>query len=101
VFDYRERDVVEQILEAANGNVPFVLDCIGSKYGSLAPIAKIAKKGAKVAILLPVIVKDASEAEAPEYAMDVESSALWAEGVDARGVRTHLYLHASKPTLRM
>jgi hypothetical protein len=76
----------------AFGTIPFILDCIGSKDGSVAPIAKIAKKGSKVAILLPVIVKVASETEEPEFEMDVSKSATWADGVDARGVRTHFYL---------
>jgi len=92
VFDYRDADVSNKLLEAAGGNIRFVLDCIGSKYGSITPVSKMVKRGAKVAILLPVIVKDASETEAPEYEMDVEKSANWAEGVIARGVRTHFYL---------
>jgi alpha-beta hydrolase superfamily lysophospholipase len=75
--------------------VPFILDCIASKYGSLEKIAKIAQKGTKVAALLPVIVKDASDTEAPEYAMDVQASADWVEGVEARGVRTHFYQEVS------
>jgi threonine dehydrogenase-like Zn-dependent dehydrogenase len=95
VFDYRDPDVVKQIVDAASGNVRFVLDCIGSKFGSLQPIAKIARKGARVAVLLPVIVRDASDAEAPVYSMDVESEAEWAEGVETRGVRTHFYLDVS------
>jgi NADPH:quinone reductase-like Zn-dependent oxidoreductase len=94
-FDYRSPSVASDILAAAGGNVSFVLDCIGSKDGSLAPLAKVASKGTKVAVLLPVIVKDASETEAPEYSMDVEGSAPWTEGVEARGVRTHFYLDVS------
>lgn len=90
---------MSQILDAAEGKVPFVLDCIGSKDGSLAPIARIAGAGTKVAILLPVIVKDASEAEAPEYSMEVGNAAEWVEGVDARGVRTHFYLDVSSDHL--
>jgi hypothetical protein len=82
-------------LAAAGGNVPFILDCIGSKDGSLKPLSEVAGKGSKVAVLLPVIVKDASETEAPEYSMDVAGSAPWKEGVDARGVRTHFYLDVS------
>jgi len=98
VFDYRDSNVWTSILEAASASrsaepaVPFILDCIGSKFGSLAPISKIAQKGSKVAVLLPVIVRDATEEVAPEYAMDVKNSADWTEGVDARGVRTHFYL---------
>jgi hypothetical protein len=71
--------------------VPFIFDCIGSKSGSIAQLAKIAQKGTKVAVLLPVIIRDASDEDAPEYAMDVQSAAEWEEGVDARGVRTHFY----------
>lgn len=72
-----------------------VLDCIGSKTGSLAPIAQIARKGATIAVLLPVIVRDSSEEEAPEYDWDVQAAAAWQEGVVARGVRTHFYLEVS------
>ncbi|KUJ06283.1 NAD(P)-binding protein [Mollisia scopiformis] len=92
VFDYRDPEISSKLLAAAGGEIPFVLDCIGSKYGSIAPISKIAKKGAKVAIMLPVIVTDASETSAPEYEMDVTKSVDWAEGVLACGVRTHFYL---------
>ncbi len=99
VFDYRDATVIDDLLAAAGGEIPFVLDCIGSKNGSLAPLAKVAKKGARVAVLLPVIVKDASETEAPEYAMDVSASAPWVDGVDARGVRTHFYLDVHLPFL--
>ncbi|KAF8850003.1 hypothetical protein BDZ45DRAFT_697120 [Acephala macrosclerotiorum] len=53
----------------------------------------VVKKGAKVAVLLPVIINDASETEAPEYGMSVEDSVDWADGVVARGVRTHFYLN--------
>jgi NADPH:quinone reductase-like Zn-dependent oxidoreductase len=96
VFDYRHPLVASQILEAAvpsssSGTIPFILDCIGSKSGSLATLAKIAKKGTKVAVLLPVIVRDATDEKAPEYSMDVQSSAEWEEGVETRGVRTHFY----------
>lgn len=93
VFDYRDPEITSKILGAAHNDVPFAMDCIGSKYGSVVPISKIVKKGAKVAVLLPVIVKDASETESPEYEMDVEKSADWAEGVIVRGVRTHFYLN--------
>jgi NADPH:quinone reductase-like Zn-dependent oxidoreductase len=94
LFDYRDPNVAQLILDAV-GNVPLILDCIGSLNGSVAPIAKIAKKGSKVAILLPVIVKDSTETEDPVYEMDVRAVANWAEGVEARGVRTHHYLQVS------
>ena len=75
--------------------IPLIYDCIGSAKGSLAPIAKIAQRGARVAVLLPVIVKDSSDTDMPEYEMDVEAAASWAEGVVAEGVRTHFYLDVS------
>ncbi|MCJ1280602.1 hypothetical protein MMC21_008431 [Puttea exsequens] len=92
VFDYNNPAVIAQIDEhVGDQGVDYVLDCIGSKTGSLAPIAKIATKGTKVAVLLPVIVRDASETEAPEYTMDVEAAADWKEDVVVKGVRTHFY----------
>jgi len=102
-FDYRSPDVVEQILEAAGGEVPLMLDCIGSSRGSLKPIRDIAKSGARVAVLLPVIVKDAGEGEneRPVYEMDVKKVADWEEGVDVRGVRTHFYLNVRIPWFSM
>jgi threonine dehydrogenase-like Zn-dependent dehydrogenase len=98
VFDYNDADVVAQIAEAGGDNgIPLFLDCIGSKRGSITPISHIAKAGAKVAILLPVIVRDSTETEDPEYEMDVRAAAEWRKGVDARGVRTHFYLDVSIP----
>ncbi|KAH7314142.1 chaperonin 10-like protein [Rhexocercosporidium sp. MPI-PUGE-AT-0058] len=93
-FDYRSPEIVPDILAAVpGGKIPFILDCIGSKYGSLAPLARIAKEGSRVAILLPVILKDAGEGGVkPEYSMDVRAEAEWEVGVEARGVRTHFYL---------
>ena len=92
LFDYNDPKVTNEILKAAgNRPVDLVLDCIGSKSNSIAPVATIAGKGTTVAVLLPVIVRDASETEAPEYAMDVETAAKWKEGVVVKGVRTHFY----------
>ena len=96
VFDYNDADSVSLISqEAGSIGVSFILDCIGSKQGSIAPISLIAKRGTRVAILLPVIVKDSTEEQDPEYEMDVEKAAEWLEGVDVRGVRTHFYLNVS------
>lgn len=96
VFDYNDADIVSNILKGSGeSGIPLILDCIGSKFGSIFPIAQIAKGGAKVAILLPVIVKDSSETEDPEYEMDVRAAATWDDDVDVRGVRTHFYLNVS------
>ncbi|CAK7211296.1 hypothetical protein SBRCBS47491_001075 [Sporothrix bragantina] len=96
-FDYRDVDVASKIQRAVDNNtrtgpaVPFVLDCIASQQGSLTQIAGVAQKGTRVAALLPVIVRDATDDVAPEYAMNVQAAVDWAEGVEARGVRTHFY----------
>jgi NADPH:quinone reductase-like Zn-dependent oxidoreductase len=101
VFDYNDKDIFSEILEEGGSDgIPLIFDCIGSKYGSIAPISKIAKAGAKVAILLPVIVRDSTETEDPEYEMDVTVAADWQQGVDARGVRTHFYPDVSIDILR-
>ena len=101
VFDYNDPDVTKSILASGRGTteptIPFILDCIGSQNGSVRPLASIAQAGAKVAILLPVILRDASETQAPEYTFDVKSSAQWAKGVETIGVRTHFYLDVSSP----
>lgn len=78
-----------------DGGVKYVLDCIGSKHGSLIHEAAIAGPGSKVAVLLPVIVKDATEDEAPEYALEVQDQADWKAGVEVVGVRTHFYKDVS------
>lgn len=88
-FDYNEPDIVDKLRDV--GQIPLILDCIGSQKNSLGPIAKVAQAGSKVAIMLPVIIRDASETVGPEYTMDVLEAAKWVEGVDARGVRTHFY----------
>ena len=103
-FDYRAGNIIDQILaetrtkpKAASPAIPFIVDCIGSKSGSLQPLSHIAQSGARVAVMLPVIVKDASEHTAPEYAMDAQTEAAWKEGVTVRGVRTHFYLDVLLP----
>jgi NADPH:quinone reductase-like Zn-dependent oxidoreductase len=99
LFDYNDPDVVKSILAGSEGSakpaIPFILDCIGSQDGSVRPLARIAQSGAKVAVLLPVIIRDATETEAPEYSFDVPASAEWANGVETVGVRTHFYLDVS------
>ncbi|KAK3397495.1 chaperonin 10-like protein [Sordaria brevicollis] len=102
-FDYGEKGVTESIrdyvLAAASSSgdeqpaIPLILDCIGSLEGTLRPLTKLAEKGTKVAVMLPVITKHASEDEAPEYAMDATEvlKGEWKDGVEVRGVRTHHY----------
>ena len=98
VFDYRDPDIVGKIVKAASADahprptVPLILDTIGSKSGSLKQIADVAEAGAVVAMLLPVIVKDATDIKEPVYSMEAEKEAAWRDGVVVRGVRTHFYL---------
>lgn len=96
VFDYRDPDIVPHIIAAIKPSqtpaIPFILDCIGSKSGSIEPISKIAQAGPTVAVLLPVIVRDSTVEEVPIYDMDPKSHANWAKDVTVRGVRTHFYL---------
>lgn len=106
VFDYRDSGVADDIKAwaAKNNNadakpsVPFVLDCRGSQKGSLVPISKIAEAGTKVAMLLPVIVRDSSEDAPPEYAQDIAAAAPWAEGVHTSGVIMQFY--ANNPVFK-
>jgi hypothetical protein len=96
-FDYRDSSVIEEIKRYAerkgtHPSIPYILDCIGSQAGSIRPLAKIAESGSKVAVLLPVILKHAATGVRPDYTYDVEGSADWQSGVEARGVRTHFYL---------
>lgn len=92
VFDYNDPSVMDSITAAAGDEgVGFVPDCIGSRSNSSAPIAKIAAKGTTVAVLLPVIIRDASKTERPEYDFDVAKAAHWKLGVVVHGVRTHGY----------
>ncbi|KAI0379670.1 GroES-like protein [Hypomontagnella monticulosa] len=94
-FDYRNPTIVEDLLKTyQRGDAPafpMVVDCIGSQAGSVGPISKIARNGTTVAIMMPVILKHATDEETPEYSMDASTSAQWAEGVTVRGVRTYFY----------
>ncbi|KAJ4150803.1 hypothetical protein LMH87_011537 [Akanthomyces muscarius] len=99
-FDYTRPFAVDDVRrhikerDGEGATVPYILDCIGSLQGTLAPLTQIATRGSVVAVMLPVIVRDASVAEAPEYEMDASRClpGQWADGVEVRGVRTHFYL---------
>jgi NADPH:quinone reductase-like Zn-dependent oxidoreductase len=100
-FDYRKQDVVDKILQFISDRtepkLPYIIDCIGSLEGTLRLLSKIAQRGSTVAVMLPVILKDATLEEEPEYEMDVSKvlAGQWADGVEVRGVRTHFYLSVS------
>lgn len=91
--------VVKEILDVVGEKkVPFVLDCIGSVDGTLRLIRGVVGAGSRVAVMLPVIIRDATDEDEPVYEMDVGKCVDgWAEGVVVRGVRTHHYLSVSLP----
>ena len=99
-FDYRKSDVEKELASFATsqkkvGGIAYVLDCIGSLQGSVLPISRIVASNdsaAKVAILLPVILRDAAPGVAPLYEMDPLAIATWPETAKVMGVRTHFYL---------
>lgn len=91
-FDYKDTDVTEQILARAS-QIPFIVDCIGQVEGTVLPITRIAKKGSTVAIMIPVIVRDATADLEPILSTDPSEfhKDLWAEGVKVIGTRTFFY----------
>ncbi|KZL82997.1 zinc-binding dehydrogenase [Colletotrichum incanum] len=92
-FDYRNKHVVEKIQKHLGPKgVPYVIDCVGHLSGSLKPIIQLAERGTKVAVMLPVVIKDPTEIEAPVYEMTEPAKGQWKDGVIVKGVRTHLYL---------
>lgn len=84
VFDYNDPNITFQIRQEV-GNIPYFFDCIGSVSSSIQPIAELAAKGSRVAVLLPVIF------DPPKYGLDASVAAQWAPGVQVNGVRTHTY----------
>jgi len=89
VFDYHDLGVVEHTREG--GRVELVVDCIGSKPGSLAHVMRVVGGDAVVAVMLPVVFERASDERAPLYSMDPTAGLTWSEGVVVRGVRTHFW----------
>lgn len=108
VFDYTKPNVTSEIRDHAatitstgssSAKIPYIIDCIGSIDGTLKPLTQIAEPGSRVAVMLPVILKDATVEDEPEYEMDVAKvlPGQWADGVELRGVRTHFYLEVLSP----
>jgi NADPH:quinone reductase-like Zn-dependent oxidoreductase len=97
-FDYRDGNVRTAISDflsqqtQGKHDIKFAIDCIGSRAGSMKPIAEIVRSGAIVAVLLPVIIVDAVDNQKPVYTLDAEEDVDWAQGVEVRGVRTHFWL---------
>ena len=98
-FDYNDAAVVDQILDHVGPQtrgpcIPHAIDCIGSLEGTLRPLSKLAERGTKLAVMLPIIKVHASADQPPEYELDVANvlPGEWQEGVQLAGTRTHFYL---------
>jgi NADPH:quinone reductase-like Zn-dependent oxidoreductase len=101
-FDYRRQDAVEAVRDYAQGWAgagrgplyPYIIDCIGSLDSTLRPLTKIAQSGSRVAVMMPVIVRAATDDAEPEYLADVNEAlpGQWADGMLLLGVRTHFHL---------
>lgn len=89
-YDYNDSDVVAQLRQSVD-SIPYFFDCIGSVASSIRPIAQLAAKNSRVAVLLPVIFTPPTPSSAPEYGFDASAVADWAVGVHVHGVRTHAY----------
>ncbi|KAK8007034.1 hypothetical protein PG989_001024 [Apiospora arundinis] len=119
-FDYRDAGVAQKVLAAASRmhekggkksdgapeTIPFIIDCIGSRDGSLGPILqqKLAQRGSIVAVMLPVILTHASPDQTPEYAMDAAEVAgslgtVASSGVTVKGVRT-FFVYDNNPLFK-
>ncbi|KAK4177988.1 chaperonin 10-like protein [Triangularia setosa] len=103
-FDYRNPGVLGEIVryldkEGSQGGggggprIPYLVDCIGSREGTVKPLSKIAERGSKVAVMLPVINVHAAEGKRPVFAADEKNvqGVVWQEGVEVRGVRAFNY----------
>ncbi|KAK4199571.1 chaperonin 10-like protein [Triangularia verruculosa] len=105
-FDYRNSRVLEEIeryLDKEDGSrqggpivgarIPYFVDCIGSRDGTLRPLSEIAERGSKVAVMLPVINVHAAEGRRPVFAADEHNveGVVWRDGVEVKGVRTLNY----------
>lgn len=101
-FDYADADVTDRILahvgeKGAGPRIPFIVDCIGLLHATVEPLTRIAEAGSRVAILLPVIVRDATETEGGVFETDPDKwhGEKWAKDVVVWGVRTHFYAEVS------
>lgn len=96
VIDYRSPNIVESIAELVNASKSpkalRVFDCVGSKFGSLLHISKIATtEGSKVAAVLPVVINGPSDENGLQLAADVSQEADWAQGVEIHSIVSYSY----------
>ncbi|KAI9163871.1 Trans-enoyl reductase lepG [Paramyrothecium foliicola] len=91
-FDYRHENVTDEI-NAHRAFIPHIIDCIGHVEGTLRPLSRIAKPGSTVAIMMPAIIKDATDKEEPILSMEPKKllPGQWNDDVNLIGVRTFFY----------
>ncbi|KAF3397821.1 Uncharacterized protein F1880_005608 [Penicillium rolfsii] len=92
IFDYSENNVTDQILADA-GQISYVLDCVGHVDGTLRPISKIADRGTKVAVVVPIIARHSTVEIEPELIMNPSTALVgeWKEGVELVPIMTFFY----------
>jgi NADPH:quinone reductase-like Zn-dependent oxidoreductase len=99
-FDYNDQNVVDKI-NAHEELILHIIDCIGHLDGTLRPLTGIAKKGTTVAIMMPAILRDATDTAEPILSMEPQSllQEHWKDGVNLIGVRTFFYDKVSQYAL--
>lgn len=93
--DYRTEDMAAQIIAAAGGKVPRVLDCISAE-GTLKRVAQVVQSGAKVALLLPIKEGDSVITKDGKSWMEIPSGRNpFADDIEIVGVTTFFYQQVS------
>jgi NADPH:quinone reductase-like Zn-dependent oxidoreductase len=88
VFNYRDKDVVDQIRKAApGGKVDIALDCVGDEEKTVKPISKVVDAGSRVGILLPI--RAGGYGSTSEVYMETKTQ--FHSEVKVVGIRTHHY----------
>ncbi|CAL1716449.1 unnamed protein product [Somion occarium] len=87
IFDYKSKDVSEQVLRAAGGPVKYVFDTISDEQNSLSHISEFVVEGSQVAYLLPVRSGGYGSVQGVKSQTDISFPA----GVELFPVRTAYY----------
>lgn len=92
IFDYSSTDLTDQVLKAAGGKVPLVLDCITAE-STLAAMVDIISSDGTIALLLPIKEGNSVRGAAgTEMAMELaHEKNPFPKSVNVVGVRTFLY----------
>jgi NADPH:quinone reductase-like Zn-dependent oxidoreductase len=88
-IDYKDLDMVEQVIRAAGGKLEHVMDCVSAE-GTLKRIAQVAAPQATVAALLPIKAGDSLLADDMWMELPADRNPF-EKSVKVLGVRTFLY----------